>query len=134
MTDRVATLRAAAARKHSDAITRTQTALREIRQDGEPITFQSVARRAGVSRQWLYQQPELRNEIERLRATGTNQPARSAHPGRASDASLRQRLKTLSEENQRLRGENRALKQELAVAYGKQRDAQAGSSTRPDRR
>lgn len=130
MTDRVASLRAAAARKRSDAITRTQRALGEMRQDGEAITFQSVARRAGVSRQWLYEQPELRNEIERLRAAGANQSAGSALAGRASDASLKQRLKTLSEENQRLRAENRTLKQELAIAYGQQRDAQAANSAR----
>jgi hypothetical protein len=98
MNDHVASLRVAAARKRSDAITRTQTALREIRQDGEPVTFQSIARRARVSRQWLYQQAELRNEIEWLRAAGADRPGRATVAGRASDASFRQRIKTVSEE------------------------------------
>jgi hypothetical protein len=82
-----------------------------------------VARRAGVSRQWLYTQPALRAEIERLRdrpspiADGV--PARQ----RATEASLRQRLEMVRAENQRLREENTNLKTELALAYGQQRAA-----------
>ncbi|MFN2466553.1 MAG: DUF6262 family protein, partial [Gaiellaceae bacterium] len=90
---------------------------------GAPITFQDVARRAGVSRQWLYTHPALRAEIERLRdrprAVSAGVPARE----RATEASLRQRLETLRAENQRLRQENSELKAELAIAYGHQRTA-----------
>ena len=93
---------------------------------GPEISFQAVARRAGVSRQWLYTQPELRQEIERLRdrvpARRDGVPARQ----RASEASLRQRVESLRAENQRLREENASLKQELAIAYGQQRAASAG--------
>jgi regulator of replication initiation timing len=42
---------------------------------------------------------------------------------RASEASLRQRNRSLLDENQRLRAENTALKDELALAYGEQRRA-----------
>ena len=35
---------------------------------GMPITFDAVAREAQVSRSWLYNQPDLRAEVERLRA------------------------------------------------------------------
>jgi hypothetical protein len=77
--------------------------------------------RAGVSRQWLYTQPALRAEIERLRdrppAAVGGIPARQ----RATEASLRQRLEALRAENQRLREENTSLKTELAIAYGQQR-------------
>jgi hypothetical protein len=90
-----------------------------------PISFQSVARRAGVSRQWLYTQPGLRQQIEALRDRGPvrtdSVPARQ----RASEASLRQRLQSLRDENQRLREENHSLKTELALAYGQQRDARS---------
>lgn len=90
---------------------------------GAAVSFQAVARCAGVSRQWLYTQPALRAQIEQLRdraPAGTGGvPARQ----RATEASLRQRLETLREENQRLRKENQGLKAELAIAYGQQRQA-----------
>lgn len=121
--DRGASLRAAAARKRELATSRAQTALRELDQRGAEITFQSVARHAGVSRQWLYEQPDLRREIDRLRAGTRGRAAGIKASERASDASLRQRLSTLTAENRRLREENQALKTELALAYGVRRDA-----------
>ena len=44
------------------------SALRRMDNAGLPITFDAVAREAEVSRSWLYTQPDLRAEIERLRA------------------------------------------------------------------
>jgi hypothetical protein len=96
---------------------------RELDAEGATISFQAVAQRAGVSRQWLYTQPSLRAEIEQLRdrapASTTPVPTRQ----RATEASLRQRLESLRAENQRLREENQSLKNELAIAYGQQRHA-----------
>jgi Family of unknown function (DUF6262) len=114
----------AATARHRRAIERAQRALRELAADGAPVSFQAVARRAGVSRQWLYTQPELRAAIETLRdrtpaAASDGVPARQ----QASEASLRQRLASLHAENQRLRDENASLKAELAIAYGQQRQA-----------
>jgi hypothetical protein len=113
----------AAAARHRRAVARAEQALRELDADGAPISFQAVARRAGVSRQWLYTQPALRTQIEQLR---DDAPARTeAVPARqrASEASLRQRLESLRAENQRLRADNASLKAELAIAYGRQRQA-----------
>jgi len=113
----------AAAARHARAVTRAEETLRALDREDAEVTFQAVARRAGVSRQWLYTQPELRREIEQLRerapvATDTV-PARQ----RASEASLRQRVEALRAENRRLRDENASLKDELAIAYGQQRAA-----------
>jgi hypothetical protein len=119
-TDRATPLAAAAARKHEDALERASGALRDLDAAGRPVNFQAVARAAGVSRQWLYQQPELRAEIEQLRS---QQPAGVPSSQRASDASLRQRNRALLDENARLRAENARLKHELALAYGQQRTA-----------
>ena len=121
--DRVASLRAAAARKLELATARARTALRELEQRCAEITFQSVARHAGVSRQWLYEQPDLRDEIDRLRAATRGRATGIQTAERASEASLRQRLATLIAEHRRLREENQALKTELALAYGARRDA-----------
>ena len=114
--------RAAAARRRR-AVERAERALRDLAGESAAITFQSVARRAEVSRQWLYTQPALREQIEQLRdrapASTSTVPARQ----RATEASLRQRLETLRAENQRLREENAGLNAELAIAYGQQREA-----------
>jgi hypothetical protein len=114
-------LNQAAVARHRRAAERAERALREFDAEGAQISFQSVARRAGVSRQWLYTQPTLRAEIERLRdrapARADGIPARQ----RATEASLRQRLETLRAENQRLRDENADLRTELALAYGQLR-------------
>lgn len=48
--------------------------LRELEYDGTPITFESVARTAAVSSSWLYTQPDLRTELERLRQTTRRSP------------------------------------------------------------
>ena len=115
-----APLAAAAQRKHQSALDRARAALRAAHQSGMPVTFQSIAARADVSRQWLYKNPELRAEVERLRAVQTGpQPLPAVQ--RASDASLRQRNLTLLEENKRLRSENQELKQELAALLGERR-------------
>jgi hypothetical protein len=116
-------LNQAAAARHQRTVERAERALRDLDREGAQIGFQSVARRAGVSRQWRYTQPALRSEIERLRnrapAEVNSIPARQ----RATEPSLRHRIKALGGENQRLREENASLKAELALAYGQRRDA-----------
>ncbi|MEU5599599.1 DUF6262 family protein [Streptomyces sp. NPDC020298] len=101
-----------AARQRSE-YTRSKAvqALRALDAAGEPVTFETVAKRAGVSRSWLYAQPDLRAEIEQLRAVQRRAPT-SHVPARqrASDASLRRRLGAANERIQRLTDENRQLR------------------------
>jgi hypothetical protein len=120
---------AAAARKHDATLARADAALRDLDRAGAAINFQAVARAAHVSRQWLYQQPDLRREIEQLRDLGRNIAPGIPSAQRATDASLRQRVRSLLDENQRLRGEIAELRAELAVAYGEQRAAGPTRST-----
>jgi hypothetical protein len=122
-------LRDAAARRSSDAIARGRAALAERARRGEQISFQAVAREAGVSRQWLYTQPELRAEIEQARAARVASASDCVPPAeRSSEASLRQRGEGLLEENRRLRQENGELREELALAYGHRREARTTSA------
>jgi hypothetical protein len=119
--ERAAPLAAAAARRRATALERARAALADLDAQAKPVTFQAVARAAGVSRQWLYTQPELRAQIERLR--DRQPPGRRPAHERASEASLRQRVEALRDENQRLRHEVHELRAELALAYGHQREA-----------
>jgi hypothetical protein len=64
-------------------------AVRELDAAGTTVTFESVARAAGVSRSWLYTQPDIRGEVLRLRDLGRRAPGTPvpAHH-RSSDTSL----------------------------------------------
>ncbi len=96
-------------------------ALRELESAGDPVTFEAAVRKAGVSRSWLYTQPDLRTEIERLRKrTGQAPTTPVPTPRRASEAALLQRLETANERNRKLAEENRRLRDQLARALGDQ--------------
>jgi hypothetical protein len=117
MTDQTQ-LQTAAQRKRGATLERATSALTDMVAEGATVTFQQVARRASVSRQWLYGQPELRAEIEQRRQYGESRvPSRQ----RTTDASRHQRLRAILDDNQRLRTENQDLKRELALAYGRDR-------------
>ncbi len=106
-------------------------ALRDLAAAGTPVTFQTIARTAGVSRSWLYAQPDLRAELERLRALSARAPSSPPVPTRqrATDASLRRRLQAANADLRRLRDENRQLREQLARALGERRAA----ATRPSK-
>jgi Family of unknown function (DUF6262) len=118
-------LRAAARRRALETRQRAVQALRRLDATSRPVTIEAVAREAGVSRSWLYGQPDLRAEIQRLRDHG---PTRSSTPTprvptrqRASDASLRRRLEAVNAQIRRLRQENQQLRERLAWTLGELR-------------
>lgn len=112
----------AARDRHEDALKRALLAVKRLDRSGEPVTFRSVSQAGSVSRTWLYRQPELRAEIERLRpaAPHAQRPAVPAAQ-HASAESLRQQLQALHDEARRLREENRQLRDQAARILGEQR-------------
>jgi hypothetical protein len=116
---------AQAAATRSDATRqRATTAIETLDRTGRPVTFSTVAAAAGVSRAWLYRQPDLRAAIVSLRAQRPAGPATPAAQHATID-SLRQRLDAAREEIARLRAENTALRDETARRLGRQRAQQA---------
>ena len=112
----------AAARQRSQATKRRAVAaLRRIDNAGTPVNFDVVAREAKVSRSWLYNQPDLRAEIERLR--GRQRPTTRPIPDRqrATDASLHQRLQIATDRIRQLESDNHRLRRALAEALGERR-------------
>jgi Family of unknown function (DUF6262) len=89
----------AARRRAAATHKRATTALRRMDSSGVPVSFDAVAREARVSRSWLYNQPELRAEIEHLRTRHNPRPPTPPVPDRqrASDTSLLRRLDTATE-------------------------------------
>lgn len=102
---------------------RAVAALRRLDATGRPISFESVAREAGVSRSWLYAQTDLRQEVQRLRARHQKRPATTVPPERqrASETSLMRRLEAATERIGHLERDNRQLRDALAQALGEQR-------------
>ncbi|MFZ5871201.1 MAG: DUF6262 family protein [Actinomycetota bacterium] len=115
-------LTTAARNRHELTRAKAIRALRELDRAGTPITFGAVANYAGVSRSWLYAQPDLRSEIERLREATTRAPTPSVPAAqRTSDASLLARLQAAQERNRLLSEDNQRLRRQLAHALGDQR-------------
>jgi hypothetical protein len=110
----------AAALKHDLAVARTRAAIESLDRAEGPLTFTVVARTAGVSRGWLYNQTDLRDTITRLRQDRLGIPSVPS-PQRATPASLRQRLDGMREEAARLREENAVLRDQLARQLGEAR-------------
>lgn len=116
---------AAAARKRRE-LTRAKAiqALRELDRTGAPVSFECVAQHADISRSWLYGQPDIRAEIERLRDASRRSPSPQIPAAeRSSDASLHARLEAALERNRQLTEENQRLRRQLAHALGDQRTA-----------
>lgn len=125
-----------AARRRSHATQqRAVAALRRMDNTGAVVSFESVAKEAGVSRSWLYTHSELRGEIERLRGR-RSATASGLIPERQkiSDASLVRRLEAASERIRELQSDNRRLSDALAEALGVNRaviGGQVGQKHRP---
>jgi hypothetical protein len=121
-------LAAAAARRHELTRARAIQALRELDRAGTPVTFAAVAATAGISRSWLYTQPDIRTQLEQLRKATQDAPGPAIPASqRASDPSLRSRLATALQRNRALAGENARLRRQLARTLGDQRSAQPQS-------
>ncbi|TKJ18081.1 DUF6262 family protein [Blastococcus sp. CCUG 61487] len=122
-------LLAATQRRSQATHRRAAAALRRMDNAGVAVTFDAVAREAGVSRSWIYTQPDLRGEIERLRdrqrpTSGRVLPDRQ----RGTDASLLRRLELAAQRIRHLEEDNKRLRRALAEALGERR---ADTPSRP---
>jgi hypothetical protein len=121
----------AAARRRELTRSRAIQALRELDRAGTPVTFAGVARAAGISRSWLYTQPDISGQIRKLRQDTSNADGAVPAGQRATDASLRARLAAALERNKHLADENARLRRQLARALGDQRSARTRSGNDP---
>lgn len=117
---------AAAARQRAEQTrTRALRALRRLDEAGVAVTFEAIAREAGVSRSWLYGQADLRAEIQALRTRSRPSSPAPMTPQRqrASDASLLRRLEAATARLRQLEEDNQQLREALAEALGETRTA-----------
>lgn len=129
---RTASLIAAAKAKSERKTRDAEQAIRALVKRGDPVTFQSVQREAGVSHAFLYNHPDLRARIEHLRAQ--IEPARrTPAPPPDSESSLvlalisqitqlkklhHQQVDELRDALARAHGENLDLRRELTRRGG----------------
>ena len=125
----------AAARRHELARAKAVQALRELDRAGQPVTFARVAQEAGISRSWLYTQPDISSQIRQMRERTERTGSASAIPSgqRVTEASLRTRLTAALDRGKQLADENARLRRQLAHALGDQRSARTRSGNNPER-
>ncbi|MGH3815880.1 MAG: DUF6262 family protein [Pseudonocardiaceae bacterium] len=119
--NRVAALNAAARAKSEAKTKAAERGLRALIKRGEAITFQAVQREAGVSHAFLYNHPDLRGRIERLRAQA--RPAATTQASQDPESTLVLALTAqINDLKQQHRQEVQALRAALEQAHGENLD------------
>jgi len=103
-------------------------AIRKLDRASEPVTVAGVAALAGVDRGYIYDHPDLLEEIRQRRSTTPAKLAPRPVADRATIASLHARLTGAHEEIARLKAENRKLRDRLAIALGDAWEAELATS------
>lgn len=112
---------------------RVRAALQAMAAAGEPPGISPLARRARVSRRFIYDHPELRAEIARQAAQVAGQHAGAAAASTAvTTASLRADLENEKARTRRLETELTALRRRLGEVIGRDVLSQISATERPD--
>jgi len=103
---------------------RVEGAITRLLRDHQTVNFNTVAKAAGVSKTYLYGQPQLRDRIEALRQQEREQTIREwvARPTGKTDAAKDLVILAKERRMKELEEENRKLKQQLKAALGKAYD------------
>jgi Family of unknown function (DUF6262) len=113
-------LEAHAQQKHQSAIKRTEDAIARLIQDKRSVNFKTVSEESGVSRTWLYKEPEIKAKINQIK---TKHSSKSLSTSGATDNYGHQPIDTsvideLKKKIKKLETENYALRSHLEVVYG----------------
>jgi hypothetical protein len=112
-------LRAAAERKHAEAVERAEKAINALVRDTAPVNFRAVARAADCSPDFLYRTPALRGRIEQLRNTPVRDKTTPPEEFERSPSNVvRELAAQLADEKRQRREEVAALEAALAAAHG----------------
>lgn len=110
-------LRQSAKNRSQETLERTDKAINKLVKKGEKITFQSVAKAAGVSVAYLYKYDEIKQRIDKLRKQQF--PIKELpKTQKASENSRSAVVKTLKERIKKLEAENRGLRDHIEVVQG----------------
>lgn len=122
---RIATLAAASAARTERALDRVHSTVEKLASTGEPITIHAVSRRSGVSRSFIYGQPEVLAAIRELAETSASRLQATGVRSRASDASLRTRLADALDSRRELAAQLAAVQAERSALLAELRELRA---------
>lgn len=112
--DRVESLRALAKNKHEATVLRVNLALEKMMNGNIPISFQSVAKIANVSKTWLYANDDIAYIIRQIRERSSTKKMLDQNTiierNKKEISILKKRILAMSNENTKLR-------QQLEIAY-----------------
>lgn len=112
---------------------RADTALLEMAKVGDPITFAAVARRAGVSTDFLFGTPTLRSRLTELRQQPfARSPSQSPVEPAAGTTAIRALSAQLKQQRRRHREEIQAVQKALAAAHGENLELRRRLARRAD--
>lgn len=120
--EQIELLTANARRRSEQTLQRAQETITAMAARGDSITVARLAQAAGVSRSWIYTQPELRERIEQLRLAAPARPPGSVTASRASLESLKRRLDLAHQRIAQLRDENEQLRRSVEQLHGQLRE------------
>lgn len=117
-------LLAHAQRKSEEALLRVQQAIDQLLREQQTVNFNTVAKAANVTKSYLYAHQDVRERIEALRTKlgqeriEQRRETQKLHQVR-TDKTKEVLLAAKDRRIKALEAENRKLKEELKVAYGK---------------
>lgn len=130
MDKRIQVLKEAAKNKGKNALSKVKSALSMMQAKNIPINFNSLAKLAGVSKTWLYSQPELKKEIEAIRGQRTK-----IHRVIDLQSTVQKKnndILSLKEKNKKQEEIIKKLRRQLEVVYGELYKMKNASSYRED--
>lgn len=105
-------------KRKAEARKKALDAIRTMQMEDEPVNFNSVHNRSGLSKNYLYNEPEIRKSIEECReqekSMSTVRQAKYDKTSQSKDVIIQAKEKRIA----KLEGENRKLKHELEVLRG----------------
>jgi len=113
----VSGLRQNAQLKRQESFAKVDRGIKQLIREKQPITFNAVAAASGVSKAWLYKEPEVKARIQQLRqqTAGARGVHRVQEPSSASKDAV---IRTLKERIKKLEAENSELRKQNEVVYG----------------
>lgn len=118
MLDMTSNLEGSWSKRKAESRKKALDAIRELQKEDEPVNFNSVHNRSGVSKNYLYNEPEIRKSIEECRQQEksklSTRQAKYDKTSQSKDVIIQAKEKRIA----KLEEENRKIKHELEVLRG----------------
>ncbi|BAY29189.1 hypothetical protein NIES2107_10300 [Nostoc carneum NIES-2107] len=107
-----------AQRKRQETFEKVEQGIQQLIKEKQVINFNTVAKVSGVSKAWLYKEPEIKERIEHLRVN-YSRTEKVPPKQKTSDASKDAIIRTLKEKIKKIEAENRGLRDQHEAIYGR---------------